>query len=370
MVNFSGYGNTEQIDFCIGASSTVNDLNITILPFGVASPGFESGYRIVYENMGTTSMSGQLTFQFDETKQGYINASQTPVSTTSNTLTFDFTNIGLLQNGEITVKLQNEAPPTLNSGDVLALTAEISDNNDYTPEDNTYVLNQTVVNSYDPNDNQVLEGDEVEEVHKNEYLHYMVRFQNTGTANAQKVVVKDTLSDELDWNTLRMVSASSNYSVQITNDNQVEFIFENIDLPFESADEEGSHGYISYKIKPKEDIAVGDVIEGNAAIYFDYNEPIITNTVSTEIVETLAVATPEFSQDIQLYPNPTSGMVNLSVAKGMEISKIAVYDITGKRLLVQKNTKAINLENFSAGIYFVTIMGADGAKTRKKVIKK
>lgn len=232
------------------------------------------------------------------------------------------------------------------------------------------MFEQEVVNSFDPNDKKVLEGNEVEKAHKNDYLHYVVRFQNTGSANAASVRVVDHLNDKLDWTTLKPMDASDDYRVELTNENHVEFIFENIDLPFQSADEEESHGYISYKIKPKEDIAVGDVIEGNAAIYFDYNQPIITNTVSTEIVKNLSVATAELSQDIQLYPNPTSGIVNLSVTKGMEISKVEVYDISGKRLQVQKNTKRINLENFSAGIYFVKIVDAEGAKTTKKVIKK
>ncbi len=45
-----------------------------------------------------------------------------------------------------------------------------------------------------------------------------------------------------------------------------------------------SHGYIVYKIKAKQNVQIGDVIKNTAAIYFDYNLPIFTNTEMTTVV--------------------------------------------------------------------------------------
>lgn len=368
-VNFSGYGNTEQIDFCISASSDVNDLNIAIIPLNSVSPGFESDYKIVYENMGTTILSGQLTFQFDDNFQTYVAASQTPVSITSNTLTFDYANIQPLQNQEIEVSLQNETPPTLNSGDILSLTAQISDTNDYTPDDNTFTLDQTVSNSFDPNDKRVLEGDKITEDQTDDYLHYIIRFQNTGTANAQNVVVTDTLSANLDWNTLKMVSSSDAYQVKIENGNAVEFSFKNIALPFEDADEEGSHGYIAYKIKPKSDIAVGAIISGDADIYFDFNPPITTNNATTTVVDQFSVENHELNE-ITLYPNPTTGIVNISTRKNMTLKTVSVFSITGKQVMQTKATSTLDLSQLSSGVYFVKLTDIKGNHVVKKVVKK
>src|SRR5690606_18807090 len=139
------------------------------------------------------------------------------------------------------------------------------------------------------------------------YLDYLIRFQNTGTASAINVRILDTLHPKLDWSTLVPISASHDYYVHITNGNQVEFIFDDINLPHEGSNEPESHGFVAYKIKPKSDVQVGDIISGDAAIYFDFNPPIITNMVLTEIVEFLGLTdnTAPVNQVI-IYPNPTN----------------------------------------------------------------
>src|SRR5690606_17379263 len=98
----------------------------------------------------------------------------------------------------------------------------------------------------------------------------IVRFQNTGTASAINVRILDTLHPKLDWNTLVPITASHDYYVHTFNGNQVEFIFEDINLPHEAENEPESHGFIAYKIKPKIDVQVGDIISGDARIYFDF----------------------------------------------------------------------------------------------------
>ncbi len=372
--NFNGYGNVAVNDFCIEHSEIVEDLNVSIYSSGPIKPYAGTKYfRVTVENMGTEIVNGTLSFEYDSNAFEVLSSNLPPTSSTEGVLTFSFYNLRPLYSYTFKIKLGRidvvENPLTV--GEVLNFTANvIPDDNDITPANNMFVLPVTVVSSYDPNNKQVLEGDEINIDQIDNYLHYIVNFQNTGNANADRVMIADDLSQELDWNTLRMVSASDDYRVEITNNNHIEFIFENIDLPFESADEEGSHGYIAYKIKPKGDIAVGDVIQGDAAIYFDYNEPIITNNVSTEIVENLPVNPITSLENIQLYPNPTTGIVNISNKNEIEFLKVEVFDISGKRLLVNKNKERLNFENFSAGIYFVKIKDSEGNQAVKKVIKK
>ncbi|MAN26184.1 MAG: hypothetical protein CMH15_00615 [Mesonia sp.] len=178
------------------------------------------------------------------------------------------------------------------------------------------------------------------------------------------------MSDNLDWSSLQMVSASDDYQVNIVNGNALEFVFNNIDLPFEDADEEGSQGYISYKIKPKQGIAVGDIIAGDAAIYFDFNEPIITNEVSTEIIENLSVAAKEFSSKIQLYPNPTEHVMYIENNSSERIDQVGVYSITGQQILVKNKVQQINLSSLNTGIYFVKMTTESGNSFTQKVVKK
>ena len=370
-VNFTGYGNQTTIDFCAEAATTINDLSVAFLPINNARPGFSSNYQIVVTNNGTTSLDGEILLTYDENLQTFIVASPSETATTTNTISFSFTGLDPFQSDYINLQFLNAQPPTLNGGDSLDFNIEITTSViDDNPSDNEFTYSQEVVNSFDPNDKRVLEGTEVYIEEASNYLHYMVRFQNTGTANAQKVVVKDTLSDNLDWSSLQMVSASDDYQVNIVNGNALEFVFNNIDLPFEDADEEGSQGYISYKIKPKQGIVVGDIIAGDAAIYFDFNEPIITNEVSTEIIENLSVAAKEFSSKIQLYPNPTEHVMYIENNSSERIDQVGVYSITGQQILVKNKVQQINLSSLNTGIYFVKMTTESGNSFTQKVVKK
>src|SRR5690606_36305982 len=139
------------------------------------------------------------------------------------------------------------------------------------PDNNTYELEQVVVNSFDPNDKRVVQGNTITTDETSNYLDYIIRFQNTGSANAINVKITDNLHPNLDWSTLSVTSASHDYNVNlislnIVNGNNVEFSFDNINLPSETQNEPESHGYIAYKIKPINSIGEGDVMSGNASI--------------------------------------------------------------------------------------------------------
>jgi len=235
---FAGYNNTQTLDFCVTSSQTVNDVNVTVIPPTEARPGFDATYKLVYRNAGTTILNGDVTLEFDDAKQTFLNSNPVEDIQPFETRTIDLN--------------FNTFPPTIvNGGDILSFTATITPNSgDYTPTDNVYVLNQTVVNSYDPNDKQVLQGEEILEEQTIEYLDYLIRFQNTGTASAINVSVTDELDSKLDWDTFQMLSASHSYEVNITNGNFVQFKFDNIYLPAEQDNEPASHGYIAFKIKP------------------------------------------------------------------------------------------------------------------------
>ena len=172
--------------------------------------------------------------------------------------------------------------PAVNGGDILNYAANIVGlNTDETPDDNTFGLNQTVVNSFDPNDKTCLEGNTINPSMIGKYVHYKIRFENTGTFPAQNVVIKDLIdTTKFDLSTLQMTDASHNCFTRINNTNKVEFIFESINLPFDDANNDG---YVVFKIKTKPTLTVNSTISNVANIYFDYNFPIVTNTATTTI---------------------------------------------------------------------------------------
>jgi len=370
---FEGYDNEEQLDFCLTANQTIADLNITLLPISEARPGFEADYQLVVENMGTqTVAAANISLTFDEHAQNFVMATPAETSSTTNELTFEVNDLPPFGQQVIDFTLQTFQPPTVNGDDVLNFTAEVTpDTNDYTPQDNTFAYEQIVVNSYDPNDKQVLQGSQVHIDDADQYLDYLIRFQNTGTASAINVRVVDTLHPNLDYSTLKPINASDNYRVEITNGNHVEFIFEDIYLPHEAADEEGSNGFIAYKIKPKDNMTVGDVISGDAQIYFDFNAPIITNMVATEFVDDLGIPGENSAKSqIVIYPNPANNLLNLQPNRGVVLEEVVIYNLQGRKLLnFNKNLEQINLENLSAGMYILNIKTNEGS-INKQLVKK
>jgi len=366
-VSFTGFGNTQSLDFCLTANEAVQDLNITLLPIGDARPGFEAAYQLVASNIGTQTINNAMvSLSYDVVAQSFVSASQTADTATAGQLGFTIATLQPFETSVIDVVMQTITPPTVNGGDILNFTATVTpDTGDYTPDDNTFDFAQIVVNSFDPNDKRVVQGDEITIDQAGGYLDYIIRFQNTGTASAIKVRIADELSDKLDWATLTPISASHNYTVRITDGNQVEFIFDNINLPAQQDDDAGSNGYIAYKIKPVQNVAIGDIIDGNAAsIYFDYNLPIITNAVATEMVSpTSGTNGFTLSSLISLYPNPTNDILNIKKNGNILLQGATIFNLQGRELLsFGQDTETINLKSLQSGIYLIAI------KTNKGIL--
>jgi uncharacterized repeat protein (TIGR01451 family) len=137
-----------------------------------------------------------------------------------------------------------------------------------------------VVGSFDPNDKRGY-PDGVGEAHDilpNEQLQYMIRFQNTGTAPAYTVVIRDTLDTDLDIFSVTPGVSSHEYSFTMYGERVLQWTFNNIMLPDSFSNEEESHGFITYTVNQLTDLQDGTTITNSAAIYFDSNEPVITNT--------------------------------------------------------------------------------------------
>ncbi len=80
----------------------------------------------------------------------------------------------------------------------------------------------------------------------------------------------------------------------------------------------------------------------------------------------LSVDTFDISSQFDIYPNPTTGIVNIN--SKLQIDKVEVYDLYGKPILKLKNTKTIDIEHLASGMYFIKIY-SDNNMGVKKLIK-
>src|SRR5690606_12969327 len=158
---------------------SANDLNIAIYPLTDARPGFDAQYEIVYRNVGTTILDGDINLTFNDTKLTFLSASEPISNQTANSVAFDYTGLSPFESSTILVDFHVAEPPITEIGDQLSFTATINPiTGDFTEEDNTFTFEQIVVGSYDPNDIQVLEGESIFIEEADDYLHYIIRFQN------------------------------------------------------------------------------------------------------------------------------------------------------------------------------------------------
>ena len=171
-------------------------------------------------------------------------------------------------------------------------------------------------------------------IRPNTDLEYLIRFQNTGTDTAFTVVLKDTIAQELDLTSIQVGTASHPFTWRIYDGNVLEFTFNNIMLPDSNVNEMESHGFVEFKISQEPDLPVGTIINNKAAIYFDYNAPIITNetyhTIGLDFI-TVSTQRPLSEQTrIHVYPNPLQEFAIFEMNKEIKNGLIEIYDVSGK----------------------------------------
>ncbi|KPH12832.1 T9SS type A sorting domain-containing protein [Chryseobacterium sp. ERMR1:04] len=353
-------------NFCLTANGTHNDLEIVIIPLTAATPSFDAKYKIIYKNKGTITQSGTISFNYNDNLMDYLNTTIVPNSQSTGVVNWNFANLLPFETKEITVTFKLNTPtqtPALNGGDILHFTTQINAGTDETPLDNIFTLHQTVVNSFDPNDKTCLEGTSISQAKVGDYVHYLIRFENTGTANAQNIVVKDVIdTSKFDLSSLIALNGSHSFVTRITNPNTVEFIFENIQLPFDDANNDG---YISFKIKTKSTLNLGDSFSNTANIYFDYNHPIITNTYTTSVQNVLATSEiNNYKSIFTIYPNPVKDV--LSIQSKDKIVKAEIYDAAGRVLkTISVTDNSMNVSELAKGNYIIKLSTKDKMMTQK-----
>ena len=174
--------------------------------------------------------------------------------------------------------------------------------------------------SFDPNDKSALPKGYAAAhwIDANTPLDYTIRFQNTGTDTAFRVVIVDTLPEGLNGRALRPGASSHPYRYELLDGRIARFTFDPIALPDSNANVEASQGFIQFKAPQRPGNPDGTLLENTAAIYFDFNQPVLTNTthhtIGRNFIQVTAVQTAQGRSKLQVYPNPSSDFVRFEAA--------------------------------------------------------
>jgi uncharacterized repeat protein (TIGR01451 family) len=225
----------------------------------------------------------------------------------------------------------------------------------------------TVLNSYDPNDKQCQLPMYIQpDVQEN--LQYTVRFQNDGNFPALNVVVRDTISTNLDLSTFRFIGSKHpvSYSLDPVS-REVVFRFSGIQLLPSVDSLEGSQGYVTYEIEELANLTLNSEIQNTAYIYFDFNPAIITNT--TLNINGYVGLSSLSNQRFEVYPNPSNGQLTI---QGMEEGEVLIYSITGQKMIEQHYTsgQVLDLSNLYSGMYVVYGHSVSGEFVEKLNLQK
>lgn len=301
--------NPVVLDFA-DSSTVALDLGVNMQATAMR-PGFAGTYWGRVRN-NSAYMSGPVTATMViDPALTYVGATPAPTDVTGNTITWQFAPFSAFQYMNFNVHVQVPAGTPL--GSIVTSTMNVQNGlTDADSANDSYTLNQTVTGSYDPNDkagytdatrssSQFFPG-------QDEWIDYTIRFQNTGTDTAFTVVVRDTLDTDLNILSLDILGASHAFTPSFGTGRELIFTFDGINLPDSTTDLLGSQGYVSYRVKARSGLLPGDEITNSAGIYFDFNDPIITNTV-THVVETGTGVAAHAGRPMRLVPNPVSDVL-------------------------------------------------------------
>jgi hypothetical protein len=127
-----------------------------------------------------------------------------------------------------------------------------------------------------------------------------------------------------------------------------------------------SHGFIKFHIKQKPNLAIGSTIYNKAAIFFDFNAPVITNRTQLTIGKAFIVSSvsdeaSKLRMRIISYPNPTIDRAILEILEGdgdASNRTFQLLDATGRLLRQGKfdgNRYEFERDGLNSGFYIFRV---------------
>ncbi len=356
---------------CGGSTSTCADLWTTVTPWIGYYQNSTAYIKINWGSYGPSAAGTYtLSFTYPAGVSPILSSIQNPnYSISGNTITWNLTsNAANFSNYDV---ILFSVPGGLINGaqhfytSTIAPTGAVNDCGTY---NNSGSLLQILGNAYDPNDKNA-STDYMNEAYPlgfldaftDDALTYTIRFQNTGTAPAQNVYIIDTLSTLLNWTSFTLIETSHPMQVVNLGNGIMRFEFNQIWLPDSTSNEPQSHGHFTYRILENVNNPIMSTIENTAYIYFDWNDPIVTNTTFHQNMWLDNLD--ELEVVLQVYPNPAQTQISLGLT---ELNQIQIKDINGKVVFNELvgPGQTISVQSLESGIYLI-----EGGRQKGKFIK-
>ncbi len=334
-------------------------------------PGRDHSFYSYVTNVSCDEKAGTLSITLGA-KESFNSAQPAPARVNGNVLEWDFSPINSYDRFQVMVFAHMDSTVAL--GDNVCHLAVVNPiSGDANPADNTLHSCAEVRASYDPNDKTAYlakNSKELGDVLQSETdLVYRIRFQNTGNDTAFNIYVLDTLDQNIIMNSFHVISSSHPMKTFTNDDRVVRFQFSDINLPDDKMNEPKSHGELYYSVSRDKSLEVGDKVKNTAYIYFDYNDPIITNTSVVTVVAPTSIGVNRGNEVFKAFPNPASDKITVILPDNNE-GRLLLIDVTGRELLSQeiKGNGTLDLGRIPNGVYVITVHSKLGESSGKVII--
>lgn len=361
-IDIENKGDEILANFSLEPKDLTEALRVSVMS-SLARPGFAMTYTIRVQNIGTLPYSGDVTFTHDALLTDFESDpaadSYSPTTAVWNLSDFAVDEVMIIK---VTLKVPADEE-LLGTRICASVGSDLDDDKgeDELQRERNDEVCQEIRGAYDPNDMQVFAGTrnaDGEILPEDNVLRYLVRFQNEGNEDALTVRVVDALSDFHNIDKIRLAACSHDFVFNFTADGELEWTFNDINLPAKSVDEEGSMGFVSFDVYLKDGLAVGTEIPNKAEIFFDFNSPIVTNTVVSRIVSsTTSVNYDQEDTSILVYPNPSTDKVTVRFDNARP-AILSLRNTLGETLISQSVNGAsavLDVQHLAAGNYYLTI---------------
>ncbi|HLP96378.1 MAG TPA: T9SS type A sorting domain-containing protein [Saprospiraceae bacterium] len=367
-------------------NTNAQDLRIQQKPLRSAQPGYPYSIRVEVCNDGNTALPGAIDLEYGNLlgtlgnnhfaqHPGAIVLNSEVTGSPNNQANFNLANLAPGACELLQLDLLIGTGTAVNSAFITE--AQVSPGaGDPTPANNLSTLYNTVMGSFDPNcvlayparNGTPKYGGDIF-INQDKTITYQIIFQNTGTAPADLVMIRENIDPNLDIASIRNISASHNMKILTSENNQeLIFKFDNIGLPDSTSDYAGSIGSIQYQIDLKPGLPLGTKIKKQAAIFFDFNSPVITNENVLLLVKSDKVI-PLLSEDeILLFPNPADDFTGF-YCDG--ITQMDLYDTAGRLILsdvYEPGLKQLDTANLPNAVYLMRLNGNGKIRSGKLVV--
>lgn len=378
-VTTSGYYGTYNF---YETTPSINDLMAYTFVQSIPVPGQYTSFIAHFQNQGNQTSMGTFTYTYDAnlTYNSFYNSWSAAGNVTlmnhdvtNRILTFSYNNLPVGAIDWVCINFITSTSALLGTSVIncINIIPSVADAN---LSNNTYCDSTVIIAPYDPNNKQVSPfhtGDALIGgiIYPTETtLRYTIQFQNTGTAPANNVIIRDTLESNLLPNTIENIITSHPCNIKIEQGNILVMEFLSIALPDSATDYQGSMGFVHFSIQRTVILPLATQINNRVAIYFDYNNPIITNTVTSTIGEELNLINTivsDLKPTISVNPNPFTDI--LSVEYDLHEStnvNVKLYNLLGEQIaeyipsITQtpgKYKKQFHAHYLASGVYILQV---------------